>query len=515
MEDSSERRVTIRKIDEVHLLVQAHGEYAFEIESELHEHFTFEVPNAQHTPKFKAGLWNGKISLYHRSNKTLYVGLLENLCSFCDARKIEIVLQEGIVPPQEISREEVDAFVQSLDIHTKGISITAHRHQIDAVHHALDCSRCILLSPTASGKSLVVYALSRWHMLRGRRVLVVVPTKGLVQQFYSDFEDYSSANGWDVEANCQASKGPGNSVDKQLLFTTWQGIYKLPKEWFQQFDVVFGDEVHGFQAQSLKTIMENLTKVRYRIGLTGTLHGKKVHDLVLEGLYGPIKKIISTKELQDQGKAAPCQIFQFVLEYPEETRKYMASCNTRRTKNGKIIKIPATYKQEIDFLLAHERRNRMLVNMALSRSGNTILLFNIIKHGEFLYNVLRERAEGRNIYFISGDTKVANREETRGCLSDETDAIVCASTGTFTVGINIPSIENIIGCHPTRSTIPVLQRIGRGLRLNIGKKLCNVFDPVDDLSWKAHVNHTLKHGEERYAIYAREEFPTKVISLKL
>lgn len=518
MEDTSERWVNVEKINEVFLRVRSGGDNAFEVESLIHEHFVFEVPGAKFNPKVKAGLWDGKISLYSRKDKTIYVGLLGPLVQFCDKMDITVHIADTVDLPEEVTQDDVASFIDSLEIHSNGESITAHTHQVDAVHHALDTSRCLLISPTGSGKSHIVYSLCRWHLLRSRRILVVVPTTALVEQFYSDFEDYSSVNGWSTEENCQKLyQGFTKDITKPILFTTWQSIFEQPFEWFQQFDVVIGDEAHKFKATSLKKIMEAMVSVKYRIGTTGTIDKTKINKLVLEGLFGPVQVVATTKELQDQKKLSKSRVVQLVLCYPPEDRKMLATMNTltywdEKSGTFKTRKVQAKYAEEIAWLLEDDRRNRIIKNLVLGAEGNILVLFNMIDHGKLIFNTL-QKASKRPLYFIAGSVPTETREDIRKSLRSDSEAIVVASYGTTSTGINIPSIRNIILAHPTKSSIRLLQSIGRGLRLSEGKEICNIYDVVDDLSWKKVVNHTLKHAKERFTIYAQEEHKTKVVEI--
>jgi superfamily II DNA or RNA helicase len=274
-----------------------------------------------------------------------------------------------------------------------------------------------------------------------------------------------------------------------------------PKDWFDQFDVVIGDEAHQFKAKSLTTIMEKMPNTKYRIGTTGSLDDKKINRLVLEGIFGPVHRVTTTKKLQDQGKLANLKIKAILLKYPDEVRK---QCNKLE------------YQKEIEFIVTNDRRNKVIRNLALSTTGNTLILFQYVeKHGKVLHSLIQDKVQDRNVYFISGETDALDREDIRKKLATETNAILIASVGTASTGINIPSIENIIFASPTKSVIRTLQSIGRGLRLNDNKSHCNLYDLTDDLHWKSWKNHTLKHGAERYKIYSQEEFPVKLVELEL
>lgn len=491
--------INVEKINEVHLRVYSED---MGVESEIADFFTYEFPGARFTPKFKARLWDGKVRLYDQIRKTIYVGLLDYVVRFAETRSYELNIADGILPSEDVSVDEVSKFADGLNLHGRGQPITIHDYQIDAVHTGLTNKRAVLLSPTGSGKSLIIYTSCRWHLEHSRKIIVVVPTTSLVEQMYSDFEDYSTANGWSVKDHCQKLySGFPKHFERDILFTTWQSAYTMPKAWFQQFDVVIGDEAHQFKAKSLTTIMERMPNVAYRVGTTGSLDDKKINRLVLEGIFGKVHRVTTTKKLQEEGKLSPLKITALLLKYPEEVRK---ACN-------KI-----EYQAEIDFLVKNEKRNKFIRNLTLNCSGNTLLLFQFVeKHGAVLYDMIREKAGERPVYFIHGGTDVEDRENIRKVLSTQTDAIVIASFGTSSTGINIPSIENIIFASPSKSIVRNLQSIGRGLRLNKGKTHCNLYDLTDDLHWKSWKNHTLNHGAERYKLYSSEEFPIKLVEVNL
>jgi superfamily II DNA or RNA helicase len=247
--------------------------------------------------------------------------------------------------------------------------------------------------------------------------------------------------------------------------------------------------------------MEKMTDVKYRIGTTGSIDNKKMNRLVLEGIFGRLHTIATTKELQDKGTLSTLAITSIILNYPEEVRKQCKKMS---------------YVDEIGFIITNERRNKFLCNLALRCTGNTLLLFNLVeKHGQVLYDMISEKAKDRKVYFIHGGVDVDDRENIRQILSMETDVIIVASFGTMSTGINIPSIENLIFAAPSKSIIRVLQSIGRGLRLNEGKTQCNLFDITDNLQWKTSKNHTLKHGAERFKLYMSEQFKTKLVEVNL
>ena len=489
--------VTVEKLDEVYVRVFSDPS----IEQELCDFFTYEYPGARFTPQYRARLWDGKVRLYDQLRKTLYVGLYDYVKHFCERNEYQLVLKgDSIFPEPKYTTETIEGFVKTLKLPDK---IEIRDYQIDAITKGINDERVVLLSPTGSGKSFIIYSLMRYHISRGNKCILIVPTTSLVEQMYSDFEDYSSVNGWSVGAHCQKLySGFSKEFTKDVLITTWQSIYLQPKSWFRQFNVIFGDEAHSFKAKSLTTVMEKMDTIRYRIGTTGTLDNKKVHKLVLEGIFGPVHKVITTKKLMDSGRLSSLNITCIVLKYSESIRK-------ERNKN--------TYQDEMDFLVGNDSRNKFIRNLAVNSKGNTLVLFQYVeKHGKVLYDLIKDKVhDKRKVFFVYGGTDTSDREAIRHITEDEDDAIIIASYGTFSTGINIPSIENVIFASPTKSKIRNLQSIGRGLRKKDGKEACNLYDIADDLHWKSWKNHTLNHAAERYKTYAEEEFEIKVVEVDL
>jgi len=491
--------ITIEKLDEVYMRV--FGDPS--IEQELCDFFTYEYPGARFTPQYRARLWDGKVRLYDQVRKTLYIGLLGYVEQFCERNNYQLTFKSEITTSNGITAEQIYHYAKSLTPYGRGKPIEIRDYQVEAVKTALDRERTLLLSPTASGKSFIIYTAMRWHVERNRKCIIIVPTTSLVEQLYADFEDYSTANEWKVSAHCQKLySGFSKDFTKDVLITTWQSVYLQPKAWFRQFNVIFGDEAHQFKAKSLTTVMEKMDEIRYRIGTTGTLDNKKVHRLVLEGMFGPVHRVTTTKALMESERLAQLNITCLVLKYNEEIRK--------ARKNN-------TYQEEMDWLVANEQRNKFIRNLAVKSRGNTLVLFQYVeKHGQVLFDMIKQKVHTeRKVFFVHGGVDTTDRESIRHITEGEDDAIIIASFGTFSTGINIPSIENIIFASPSKSKIRNLQSIGRGLRLKDGKDTCNLYDLADDLHWKSWKNHTLNHAAERYKTYAEEQFDVKLVEVNL
>lgn len=429
---------------------------------------------------------------------TLYAGLLYAVEQFCQDRKYEIEYVDDF-SATEFSIKEADKFIQTLNLPAK---YKARDYQLEAFVHAIRDRRALFLSPTASGKSFIIYLITRYyqHVSRGRcKCLIIVPTTSLVAQLASDFADY----GMSIDGSVHQITG---GVDKKTTFpitiSTWQSIYKLDKKYFKQFDLVIGDEAHLFKAKSLISILTKCEEAPYRFGFTGTLDGSKTNKLVLEGLFGRVRKVTTTAELIAKGTLSKFEIKAIVLNYPNSVRQMVS-------KKKRI------YSEEIDYIVTNQQRNRFIKNLALSLKGNTMVLFQFVdKHGKILYDMIQAAAGDRKVFYVSGEIEGADRETIRRAVEEEQDCIIVASV-VFATGVNIVNLRNIIFASPSKSRIRNLQAIGRVLRKSETSTEAELFDIADDLHWKGRKNHTLKHFIERIQIYSQEKFPYKIYPVKL
>ena len=476
-------KVIVRKYDEVYNKIVCDPGIAME----LADVFTFEVPGAKFMPTVRNKIWDGKIRLLNPLTCLLYSGLTEEVVRFCKSREYECEF-DGIPGDEEFSIHEAQKRIDSL-----GLTKTPRDYQMDAYVHAVRKRRAVLLSPTASGKSLIIYLLTRHY---DEKTLIIVPTTSLVHQMASDFKDYG------LEEECHKIMGGEEKItDKRIVVSTWQSIYKLPQSWFNQFGLVIGDEAHLFKAKSLTTIMTKLPNCKYKYGFTGTLDGTETNKLVLEGLFGPVRRVTTTAELMNKGTVAQLLIKALVLKYTDEEKKLVSKYD---------------YQGELDFVVTNQKRNNFIKNLVLSLKGNTLVFFNFVdKHGRVLYDLVKDEIGDRSVYFISGEVNALDREKIRKSVENDRSCIIFASSGTSSTGVNMVNLQNIVFTSPSKSRIRNLQSIGRALRKSETKVNATLYDLADDLSWKSKRNHTLNHFVERIKIYNSESFDYKIYNIDL
>jgi superfamily II DNA or RNA helicase len=481
--------ISISKKNEVYLKIEAEPHVFYELSDE----FTFDVPGAKFMPQYRNKYWDGKIRLFNTQTGEIYVGLLDKLVAFCRRYEYEYQFVDNKFYGTPFEENEMIS-LEGVGDYMKTITRYEPRpYQIEGVHDALRFNRKLLISPTASGKSMMIYSIVRYMVDKGHDVLLVVPTTSLVEQMFKDFEDY----GWDAEKYCHKIYSGREKYDnRQVTITTWQSIYKLEKKFFARYGCVIGDEAHLFKSKSLVSIMTKLADAKYRFGFTGTLDGTQTHKWVLEGLFGPAYKIIRTDELIEKGHLAKLDIKILLIKH--DPHKFEA------------------FEDEVQFIIQHEKRNNFIKNLALDLKGNTLVLYSRVEsHGEVIFNLINNSVTGRKVFFVHGGVDAEHREEIRAITEKEDNAIIVASYGTFSTGINIKNLHNVVFASPSKSRVRNLQSIGRVLRKGNNKTKATLYDIADDTTYGSRKNYTLNHLIERVKIYNEENFNYEIIPIKM
>jgi superfamily II DNA or RNA helicase len=457
--------LVISKSNEVFLKIETQPH----IEYELRDHFKFEVPNAKFMPQYRGRNWNGEIHLFDMRSKQIYVGLLDKIVSFCKQYGYRYRFETNkfyglpFEVNEEISFEGVKDYMHSICSHSP------RQYQIEGVYDALRHNRKLLISPTASGKSLMIYSIVRYYVDKGH-------ADSYCHRIYS---------------------GREKSNDAPVTITTWQSVYKLERSFFEDYGCIIGDEAHLFKSKSLISIMSKLHHAKYRFGFTGTLDGTQTHKWVLEGVFGPSYKVTQTAELMEQGHLSQLDIQCLVLKHPPQKFE--------------------TYEDEIQYLISHEQRNKFITNLSLDLKGNTLVLFSRVEaHGAILYDKINNnKGSDRKVFFVHGGVDAEERELVREITERENNAIIVASYGTFSTGINIKNLHNVIFASPSKSRIRNLQSIGRVLRKGKNKTKAVLYDISDDCTFNSRKNYTLNHLIERIKIYNEEKFNYEIITIQL
>lgn len=492
--------IELNKINEVYIQITTEPS----IDKEISEYFKYRMPNYQFSPAGKKG-WQGWIYLY--KNQYLYAGLLKYLLDFARERKYTIKYNPDLFIYNNFSKLEAAEFIKSLNLKSRDQSLEAREYQEIGLAKAIRYKRLTMISPTRSGKSMVLYCYTRYLLNNNPEFkgLLIVPTTSLVEQMYTDFEDYSTANQWPVQNRVQRLySGYSSTIEPntQLLISTWQSLLRLPDSYFERFDFIIGDEAHTFSAKEIGSVAGRCVNAAYRLACTGTTHDDDVNNLKVEGYFGPISKLTTTRKLMDDGHIATLYIKSIVLKHPPGTQKII-------DKLSKGVSATADYKAELDYIIDCKARNRFIRNLALSIEGNTLLMFHYERHGRIIFDMIKEKLgeSSRRLFFVNGETETEVREQVRKISDGEQNSIIVGSF-VFSTGITIRNLNNVVFATPTKAKIKTLQSIGRSLGLGDNKVTATLYDIADDCTELPddEPNFTLRHYHSRMKLYQNEKF---------
>lgn len=484
-------KIKLSSLNETYIHVDAE----LGIIQELYDRLSFDVPGAKFMPAFKRRVWDGKIHLLDKRKNIILKGLAHYIESYAKENDYGFTKDFSNVA---YDSDDAKEFIENTKWYSGGSEIEPRDYQLDAIEKGITNKRYIALSPTGSGKSLIIASLIKFYYEKmDGKILLVCPTTSLVEQMCSDIADYFPY--WSPKDKITKIYSGTERTDRRIIISTWQSLYDNPASWFEDIEVVIGDETHLYSAKEVSKLFDKCVNAAHRYGFTGTLSGEKLHQLQLEGIFGKVFQITTTSDLINKSQLSEFKINALVLGYSDAERKAAKTFS---------------WEDEVSFLISNERRNKYIAKLAASLKGNTLVLFSRVdNHGKPLFEAIQKLTD-KPVYFIYGGTQTDIREDVRKKIDTISNGIIVASSQIFSTGINIPSLQNIIFTHPSKSKIRTLQSIGRVLRLSKSKTGKSVlFDIVDDLRWKNKQNFAYKHFKERVKIYASEDFEYQIIEI--
>lgn len=503
MDKSEQRCVSIEYINESYCRVVCTNPADHE---SLANQFCFRVENyffIKQKDPLKYANWDGYIRLLNNLTGEFPAGLIPELLKKCRKAKIKFNVDDRYWPKnKDIPREKIENFFHEI-VENSPLDLDIRPYQIDAMDDIVRNQRRTIVSSTGSGKSLIIFAVLKWIIEKEKmkKCLLIVPRVSLVEQMIGDMRDYIGAE-W-VEKNIHGiCEGREKRGDKPIYISTWQSIYKMKKNYFRDFEAIMVDECHGASSKCMKGITDKCTNAKFRVGFTGTLKDTKSEKLQILGAIGPENEIVKTKELMETGFLSNMFIDFRILKYKNIDKNVVKDFN---------------YSQELNFIIGLKERNEYIANLVNELSGNTLVLFNFVeKHGIPLFETFQEICSDSQNEIIHGSIPVKKREKIRKNAEHNDNMNIIASYGTFSTGVNIKNLHNIVLASPSKSKVRVLQSIGRGLRLHETKDKLNLYDIVDDLSFgKSTLNYSMKHFVERFDMYNEEEFDYDIVKVPI
>ena len=474
--------IKIQKINEVSCRIFAEASVC----KEINDKFRYRAPNYFFDKRIRKGKWDGYTKLYNMVDNTFPIGILPELSKFLEESGYQFTIS-GDFGAVNFSEYEALEFIKTLNLPEK---YSIRDYQLKYFIKAVRNRRMIGLSPTSSGKSLIIYLLYRYFKVK---TLIIVPTTALVLQFINDFKDY----GYEGDAHL-IMEGNEKDTKKDLIISTYQAIYDENQIWFADKELIIVDEVHTFQAKTLVKMMKKTKLTKIKIGFTGSLQEDELSLMNIKSSFGPIYRFIRSHELIEKGFSSP--VYFKILKLNHINSLY-------RNNEVKI-----NYHDEINYIEKLDNRAEFIKNLAISLTGNTFIMFRTKQHGKKLFDLIKKESKVP-VFYVDGSVDATDRLDLIKEIEEMENSITVCST-VFSTGINLQKLNNLIFSHPSKSRIRVIQSIGRGLRMKLGKKYLMVFDIADILIDRLD-NTTLLHLKERKKMYDEEKFPYKEYNINL
>jgi superfamily II DNA or RNA helicase len=498
--------IQLFKQDETYLIIDA----PLDVLEDISEKYRYDSGANSFVLRKRKG-WDGQIRLLNKKTGEFPIGLFIDVAKYIQKEypHYELKIDPNLYYTNPVSMEEIVEWTKTFKLTAGGTVIEPYWYQFLILYRAIKFTKKAFSAATSSGKSLSIYLITKFLIENclddSVKVLIIVPSITLLEQFYNDFVDYSQQNHFNVEQNTyKISAGVDKYTKKQIIISTWQSLQNIKgresKDYFNQFGCVIVDEAQSSDAVQLTRIIKLCKKAFYKVALTGTFKEAKTSKLVVKSLFGTVSDIVSAKDIQTEGQATEVEVIVHQLKYP-------------KSECAKVCKMK--YQQEIDYIVSHEKRNQYIFNLAKTLSGNTLLLFNYVeKHGEVLLKMFEDGMNGRMIHFISGKTNKEIRIEIKDILEKNSNCILIGSYGTVATGFSIKNLHNIISVAPFKSKVRTMQSAGRGMRLHESKEKFFYHDIVDNFSHGTDENYALDHGRKRVSYFAKE-FKVKFVNKEI
>jgi superfamily II DNA or RNA helicase len=419
-------------------------------------------------PKYKAGMWDGYISLM-RSMSEFPTGLLT---------LVEEQLQKYNVD-YELLRQSTPDF-QSIDADCLN-GITLRDYQLDASRKLLEAGRGVAKMATNSGKTEVIASIVK--ALNIPPTIVIVHIKDLLYQTAQRLEDRLG-----VEVGII---GDGRRDKAQITVGMVQTLYNMlnevPRKKVKSFMLLPNnvlmvvDECHHASSNTMMDVMYNIPGP-YRFGLSGTpLKYDALADMKLIANTGDVTVEVSNDYMIEAGWSAKPTIHMHIIE----------------DINDALWKMD--YSEAYSSLIVQNlTRNQIIIDRANTAEGVVLTLVNQIEHG----NILRDGIP--NSVFVHGGDNTDYRQGVLDTMRAATKGVFIASP-IFDEGIDVPSVDMVILAGGGKAHTKLLQRVGRGLRQKDGQNELIVIDFMDDTN-----KYLLEHSRERIEVYGQEGFEVQV-----
>ena len=463
-------------------------------------------------PLVKKKIWDGYV--YFCKNNFIPIGLWGEVIRLGETYNFPVDIQ-GLDRIIDVNFDEEDFKAWVEDFFSDHPKYKPRDYQIDSASAILKHRLCTSEIATSAGKTLITFLVYGYLKSRGtiQKMLVIVPNTTLVMQMKDDWEDYNNNKIENLYIRQVYGGAKDNDPKADVIVGTFHSLTKKTLDYYKGVNVVFVDECHQTKTTSVKNVIEKCKDSEYRFGLSGTVQEDNSADFsTIVALLGPMVKSIPPKFLFKEGYATPVKFKIIVLDYKnEEIRSKLYD-----VRRGKQIEGSQILALEKNVVLQSRARFNFIMNLVSKMSKNTLVLFSNVKdqHGKRMYDWLRENTH-KTCFYVDGSVSKEHRDFYKKEMESGDNKILIASFTTFSTGISIKNIHNIVFTESYKSEIIVKQSIGRGMRQLEGKNSFNIIDIVDDLSYQKHSNFLYKHGKARLEFYKQYSTDIKIHRVKI
>ena len=429
----------------------------------LVDFYTFSTPGYEFSKSYRRRQWDGKTRFISKAGY-FRTGLLSDILN--TLKKIEC-------DPEIIYHES-----ESLDLNDKNIKgFNYYDYQESLIDRALEAKRCIVKSPTGSGKTLIMAGIVK--ALQGQKMVILFNAKQLLRQTYEFFTD---ACGF---SNVGLSFGDGY-IHGNIMLCTIQSIETILDTHLTDAGVLMVDECHEFANGKITLpAIQSFPNAFYRFGFTATIPSDPIPLNNLKGAFGDIVEQKTTAELVEEGTL---------------TKPIIQLIDRPYTANG--IDESMSYMDVYDnFIVNNTDRNSMIKTVVTSirnsnKNAKILVLTKSLEHGRILKDLI-----GGDCEFLEGANSLAERYQAIDRFRQNEGNSVLIGTKILQTGVNIQEITHFINARGMKSEIATLQALGRSLRKHESKSKVFVYDFLDKEKYlsnhsKAREKHYRKEGHE-------------------
>lgn len=455
------------------------------IKDDVCSFMTLYAKNYKFMPKFKTGLWDGKIRFVDKAG-IFKIGLLSRVYNFIkNYENLDIDIDDELVSNETDFEDSFNEATSSFLVD----HITPRDYQLEGALKAIKFKRGILEHATSAGKSLIIALVSMYLLLnkKCKKVMVLVPSTGLVEQMFNDFISYGIN-----ESYLGKFYEKEKNIDRQIVISTWQSMHPH-KDLILDFDCIFFDEAHMQKANVVRTVGENASNATYRIGLTGTIDLYKADRYLIESVIGPVIHTVTPQHLITNNYASDVFVKIFFINHLEKNIDHLEGLPFQDEKEW------------IENYLPRNKIIKTIVQKHHEKDQNILILFDHLEHGELIKQELESLEKtGSKIFLVTGSTPAKEREKIRKFANENKKVVIIGTYGVFSTGVSINRLHGVIFAIAGKSLVRVMQSVGRGMRLHDEKNGVRVYDICDSFKYSED------HLKERLNIYDKAGYKVDI-----